>query len=428
MAEIFWMIDICFVTTPIPELMDDRLEAPLGYLYLATYLKDCNSAISVEIYDICHVPETDWDFPEARWYGFTTYSTTYHRTLEIKNLLKQKYPKAKFIAGGPHASALPLEVKEDFDYVIIGEGERVLYLLINGWISDIHISHGDATLKLDSFPFPNYDLVDVDSYHRIVDGKRSFSILTTRGCPNKCTFCNSIIMGGRQNVRWRSPQNVIDEILALKSKYGEIGIRFQDDMFGVNRKWLRDFTELIKPLNMTYRAFVRASQCADKEFTDLLYEGGCRHIALGIESGSDYILDAMQKGQTVEQCRQGLYNAKESGLIRRIYLIVGYPGETWKTVQETVDFVKETKPDEFVVYPLIPYPGTPLYKNPDEWGLRNLDKDFTKYFQICGDKKSWFVYDLDHADRHELQAMKDYVVSELELAQSKWAIESKDYI
>lgn len=423
------MNNICFVTTPIPELIDDRLEPPLGYLYLSSYLTNTDCGITSSIYDICSVPKDKWDFPEAEYYGFTTYTTTYHRTLEIKDIIKNKYPKGKFIAGGAHASALPKEVLNNFDYVIKGEAERSLWLLLMGRICDRFIDGtSDIITNLDSIPFPDYDLIDVNSYHRLVDGKRSFSILTTRGCPNKCAFCNSIIMGGRNRVRVRSPQNVIDEITQLIEKYGDINIRFQDDMFGVNINWLRDFTKLIKPLDIKYRAFVRASQCKNKEFTDLLYEGGCRHIALGVESGSDVILSAMDKGQTVDDCVKGLQNAKESGLIRRIYLIVGFPGETWNTIEETINMVNITKPDEFVVYPLIPYPGTPISRNAKEYGLINIDQDFSHYFQICGDKKSQFTYDLLYVDRNELQAMKDWLVLELEKNQVIWAKDSAKYV
>lgn len=418
------MIDICFVTTPIPELMDDKLEAPLGYLYVASYLN--NKGFNAGITDICGLPEAEWEFPQARYYGFSTYSTTYHRTVKIKNMIKEQYPDAVTVAGGAHASALPDEVSKEFDYVVHGEGELAAECILNGYpkgiLSNYHIS------ELDSIPFPDYDLVDVGSYHRVVAGKHSFSILTTRGCPNKCAFCNSIIMGGRNRVRFRSPENVINEIKALMEKYGDINIRFQDDMFGVSLEWLRNFTQLIKPLDITYRAFVRASQCCKKEFVELLVDGGCKHIALGIESGSDLILKNMQKGQTVDQCRIGLKNAKDAGLIRRIYLIVGFPGETWDTAKATVDFIKETRPDEFVAYPLIPYPGTPIYKHAEEYGILNIDRDFTHYFQICGDAKSWFVYDLPNADRIELQAMKDYVVKELQEAQAIWARDSKGYI
>jgi radical SAM superfamily enzyme YgiQ (UPF0313 family) len=149
------------------------------------------------------------------------------------------------------------------------------------------------------------------------------------------------------------------------------------------------------------------------EHLDLLKAGGCRHLSFGIESGSDKILKAMGKGHTVEQIRLGMKNAKDYGVLRRIYLIVGFPGETWDTIKETIDLVKDIKPDEYVVYPLIPYPGSTILMDAENFGLRNIDKDYSKYFQIRGHEESEFVYDLENADRNELQAMKNHLISEI---------------
>jgi radical SAM superfamily enzyme YgiQ (UPF0313 family) len=378
------MLDLCLVFTPAYELQDDRLEAPLGLLYIATYAKD--HGFGVAIADMAGVPEAEWSLPVARYYGFTTYSTTYQRTLRLRDLALKVNPEARTIAGGPHASALPGDVIHDFDHVVIGEGERAIVDVLNGKNPLAHIQ-GQPVTDLDSLSL-DYSLVDVDSYRRIVDDKKSFTVITSRGCPYGCLFCNSIIMGGHKPTRFRSQEGVIEEVKGIRKDYGDVTVRFGDDLFGSNMVWLRQFTNKIRPMEITYRAFVRLNQCAEPGFTDLLVKGGCKHIAVGLESGSDAILSAMHKGITKRIARDGIRRAKESGLIVRIYLIVGFPGETWGTVNETIEFVRETKPDEFVVYP---YPGTPIYNEPERYGLFNIDKDFSHYFQICGDKKSWFV-------------------------------------
>jgi len=419
------MIDICLISTPAYELLEDRLEAPLGLLYLAAFLNQ--HGVNAEICDLAGQRESDWDIPYADFYGFSTFSTTYSRTLEVKKVAASVNPAAKTIAGGPHASALPSETAEDFDYIVVGEGELSLLDLLKGRQNG-NIIYGKPVGNLDQLPYPDYSLVDISSYSRVVAGKHAFSVLSSRGCPYRCLFCNSTIMGGHKPVRFRSPADVVGEIKQLQKANADVAFRFQDDIFGANLSWLRSFTELVKPLDIIYRAFVRANQCANKQFTDLLYSGGCRHVALGIESGSDYILNKMQKGQTVEDGLKGIKNARASGLIVRIYLIVGFPGETWATVQETIDFVEEARPDEFVAYALIPYPGTPLYHEPEKFGLLNIDGDFTHYFQIYGNKESQFIYDLETSDRVELQAMKDYVVGQLEEMQVSWARDSKGYV
>ena len=420
------MRDICLIKTPAYELQDDRLEPHLGLMYLATYAR--MNSIDAVVCDLSEQKSEEWQIPEAKLYGFTTFSTTYMRTLELVKRAKAINPDAITVAGGAHASALPNEVAKDFDYVVIGEGENALISIFGGRVTTNPVVIGDPIKNLDQLPYIDYSIADIDSYKRRVDGKKSFCILSSRGCPYKCLFCNSIIMGGHKPVRFRSPSNVIGEIKKLRNEYGDIGIRFQDDIFGSQAAWLETFTNLIKPLDIHYRAFVRTTQCCKDGFADKLYEGGCRHIAMGIETGSDVILNSMQKGQTVEQCRQGIKKAKGAGLIVRIYLIVGFPGETWDTVNETLELVKETQPDEFVVYPLIPYPGTPMYYHPEQYGLYNINPDFTHYFQICGDGHSEFVYDLKDYDRVELTAMKQYLVDGLDKLKIAWARDSKDYV
>lgn len=418
------MNDLCLVFTPAYELQEDRLEAPLGLLYIATYVKQ--HGYSVVIADMAGVPEEQWELPLARYYGFTTYSTTYQRTLKLQDLALATNPEAKTIAGGPHASALPGSVVHDFNHVVIGEGEVATVDILSGKNPMPHIQ-GQPIQDLDTLCL-DYSLVDVQSYKRIVDGRKSFTVLSSRGCPYRCLFCNSIIMGAHGPIRFRSPSAVVGEICSIRERYGDVAYRFGDDLFGSNREWLQTFTDMIAGEDITYRAFVRLNHCARDGFVDLLVDGGCKHVAVGLESGSDAILKAMRKGITKRIARDGIRRAKDAGLIVRVYLIVGFPSETWDTVKETIDFVEEVKPDEFVVYPLIPYPGTPIYNSPEEYGLLNVDKDFGKYFQICGDKESHFVYDLANAGRVELQAMKDYMVGELEKMQLSWARDSKGYI
>lgn len=412
--------DICLIHTPIEELLTNNVEPPLGLLYLATFLSSNGKNCVVVDYN----NSTECGIPFADFYGFSTYTPTYYKTKKLMMMAKQVNPEAKVIAGGPHASALPVDVLSDgFDYVVVGEGEKALLDIINHERSS-GIIYGNPVRNLDELPFPDYSFVDVNGYTRVVGGKKGFCLVSSRGCPHRCLFCNSVVMGAHKPIRFRSPQNVIDEMKSIMRKYGDVGFRFQDDIFAFNIDWLKEFTHLVKPLNIIYRAFVRAIQCANEGFCELLYEGGCRHVSLGIESGSDYILAKMQKGETVQNCKDGIIKAKAVGLIVRIYLIVGFPGESWETIHETVDFVREVMPHEFAVYPLIPYPGTPIFAEPVKYGLLNIDYDFRKYWQVHGDKISEFSYDLSYVSRDELQCMKEYVVRELE-GMSSWYHETK---
>jgi radical SAM superfamily enzyme YgiQ (UPF0313 family) len=332
------------------------------------------------------------------------------------------------VAGGPHASARPNAVSQDFDFVVRGEGEMALLHIVRGLECGAEIPRVlDAPVieNLDDIPFPDYSLVDVGSYSRVVNGRRSLSILTSRGCPYECVFCNSNVIGRSQRVRFRSAQNVVEEIIFLKETWGMNAFRFEDDTFTLNLARLKEINRLLKNEGIIYRCFGRVNHCT-REVTDLLYESGCRHIAFGAESGSPEILRRMMKGQTVDHIRRGIRNAKASGLRVRVFLLVGFPGETWETVQATVDLMLECLPHEFCVYPVIPYPGTPLFDRPGDFGITFINDDFSQYLQIAKGRRSGYVFRTKDLDESEIARMRDYVITCLEPA-IQWAGDSAKY-
>jgi radical SAM superfamily enzyme YgiQ (UPF0313 family) len=207
--------------------------------------------------------------------------------------------------------------------------------------------------------------------------------------------------------------------------WGTTSFRFQDDIFTLNVPRLRDLTGLLRGERITYRCFGRVDSCS-MEMADLLYEGGCRHIAFGVESGSPAILERMQKDQTTDQIRQGIANARAAGLTVRIYLIVGFPGETWETVQETVDLMLECAPDEFSVYPLIPYPGTLIYQQPEAFGIAAINSDFSQYYQVRRGRETGYTFRTDDLDGKAIAEMRAYIIEYLEPSMT-WAGDSKDY-
>ncbi len=417
---------VCFIHTPCYELNDDRLEPPLGLLYLATLLqKDGYEAI---VCDLSSVPADEWAdlIPSADVYGFSTYTVTFHRTLEIVQNIKSKYPQAVTVAGGPHASALPEAVARNFDYVIVGEGENaILHLMdeLEKKNKDIpQILYKSGSVNPDLLPFPDYSLIDIASYHRICNGQPSISILSSRGCLYQCVFCNSRVMHEKGNVRFRSPENIVKEIRESKQLWKISSFRFLDDTFTLGLNRIRLLTKLLKKEKITYRCFGRVDNCQE-EMTDLLYEGGCRHIAFGIESGSPEMLRRMEKHQTISDIRSGIAHAKASGIVVRVYLMVGFPGETWNSVKQTVDLMKACAPDEFIVYPTIPYPGTPLFDHPERFGLRNINRDFSLFLQVGRNRQTGYVFQTDDLDEHMIEEMRAYVIESLEPV-SLWAGES----
>jgi coproporphyrinogen III oxidase-like Fe-S oxidoreductase len=134
----------------------------------------------------------------------------------------------------------------------------------------------------------------------------------------------------------------------------------------------------------------------------------------------------MQKEQTVDEIRQGIASAQTAGLVVRVYLIVGFPGETWETVQETVDLMLECAPDEFSVYPLIPYPGTRLYQQPEAFGITAINPDFSRYFQVRHGRGTGYTFKTDDLDEHAIADMRAYMIERLEPTVT-WAGDSRDY-
>lgn len=372
--------------TPVAELMDDRLEPPLGILYLATLLK--KSGISCEICDLSGFPEEDWEdnISYGDIYGFSTYSVNYYKTLKLRDIAKKKNPNAITFAGGPHASADAERCSNEFDIIIVGEAESCFIKLVKSIIngekpSGIFI--GEPIEDLDSLPFPDYELVDLGSYHRVVEGKKSISLVTSRGCPFKCTFCNSLVFS-KGRLRFRSPENVVQEMRQLMEKYGISTFRFNDDLFTFTSDRTIEMAAALKPLNIFYRVFARSNSLTE-EASKALFESGCRHVAIGIESMSDTMLKLMNKNTDKVTNIMALENAKRAGLKTRIYIIVGFPGETKQTFQESLDVLMQCEFDEFVIYPFIPYPGTSIWNKPDIWGA-TIDRDFSKYIQIGYDE------------------------------------------
>ena len=395
---------ICLIQTPVPDLQDDRLDPPVGLLYLVGDNDDTS------IVDLSGMNSDSWreNIPEADIYGFSTYTANYYRTLVAKDVALQINPSAKTAAGGPHASALPREVIGDFDYVVVGEGEITFREIVTGELGEgIHV--GKSTNDLDSIPFPNYSLVDFSSYSRRFQDKRSFPIFTSRGCPYRCAFCST----GHIAIRRRSVENVLKEITYLQAQYTDredISFRFKDDLFAVDPSWLKDFAKRCPDIE--YSCNIR-SDCKP-EAIRYLAESGCKWACLGLESGSDKILRMMQKGTTVDKARKTIGLLKSYGISVLGWFIVGFPGETWNTINETLDFIHEIELDKVVVYPLIPYPGTDLWNNRAKYGLRITDEDFSHYFYIHGNYEAGFVYETDELSPSIIRKMRDYIIGRIQ--------------
>lgn len=230
----------------------------------------------------------------------------------------------------------------------------------------------------DSMPLPAYDLLpSLEPYFVTAPAGRPYTILyTSKGCPYKCSFCT---VAGTP-LKMRSAENILNELRYLKERYGLRTASFYDETFTFDRKRVVELCESMKEEDLKIKWYCNTrAQLVDPELLRLMRSAGCRGVSFGIESGSQRILDSVEKRITVEQGRQAIEWAKEARLKTFCSFILGLPGEDWSTVQETLDFVRETLPTSAQFNVAVPYPGTKLYQQVH--GDLGLDIDFRKLYQ-----------------------------------------------
>src|SRR5262249_14801100 len=191
---------------------------------------------------------------------------------------------------------------------------------------------------LDQLPFPSRDLVDIDRYRetwRKVHGFFSMNLVASRGCPYRCNWCAKPIYG--DSFHARSPENVADEMLELRERFWADHLWFADDLFGANDRWVHALAEHVERKNAAVHFKMQSRVDLMKETTaGVLRRAGCAEVWMGVESGSQQILDAMDKGTRVSQIRSARENLKKNGIRACFFLQFGYPGETLRDIEKTI--------------------------------------------------------------------------------------------
>lgn len=269
------------------------------------------------------------------------------------------------------------------DFVIAGEAENTLLELINfikgggmdySTVPGLIYSQHDEIVKnparpvlkeLDSLPLPAWDLIDIQQYRACwlqSAGYFSLNMVTTRGCPFKCNWCAKPIYGNRYNSH--SPGYVVRQVKMLKENYGIDHIWFCDDIFGLKPGWIVEFARLMKEENLTVRFKIqsRADLLDNEETVTALAEAGCENVWIGAESGSQKILDAMDKGITVEQIKTATGLMKKHGINPSFFIQFGYPGEDKRDIESTIGMINNLLPYEIGISVSYPLPGTVFYE------------------------------------------------------------------
>lgn len=364
---------------------------PLGTLYAASYLRQ--NGYEVALFDAM-LAQSEEEWAEALDRHQPRYAILYEDNFNyLSKMCLLRMREAAFtmidmakmrgctviLCGADATDHYEAYLDKGADYVLIGEGEETLTELL------AHLSAAKPTeniiglatpytrrvvrrsdiSNLDALPFPAWDLVEVETYRRIWlqrHGYFSMNMVTTRGCPFHCNWCAKPIWGQRYHSR--SPENVAAEMKWLKEIYHPDHISFADDILGLKPGWLSRFADVVQSEGclIPFKCLSRADLLVRSGEVDALARAGAQTVWMGAESGSQKILDAMEKGTRVEQIHEAAQRLKRAGIRVGFFLQFGYRGETREDIEKTIQLVRDCDPDDIGISISYPMPGTKFYE------------------------------------------------------------------
>jgi anaerobic magnesium-protoporphyrin IX monomethyl ester cyclase len=429
--------------------------APLGTLYAAAYLRERGH--SVALFDAMlaeSVGEWAGALERQRPRIAAIYEDSFNylskmcllrmREAALEMIDHARHARVPIVVSGSDATDHPeLYLRRGAAAVILGEGEIAIADLADRMLAGqpIDAVPGIAYLddscavrrtgarpfikSLDELPFPAWDLVDTDRYRAIWSqrhGHYSMNIATTRGCPYHCNWCAKPIYG--QRYATRTPQAVVDEIAWLKQHYAPDHLWIVDDVFGLKPGWVEEFAAALnqRGVGVPFRCLMRADQVTTS-VAKALASAGCRMLWMGAESGSQKVLDAMEKGLRVDDIHRANRLLKAEGIDVGVFLQFGYPGETWTDIEATLQLARELDPADIGVSVSYPLPGTQFYERVrQELGVKQNWFDSSDLSMMYNATFAPEVYRRVHGlVHHELRARKS-ANALIALAHRPWAV------
>jgi radical SAM superfamily enzyme YgiQ (UPF0313 family) len=401
--------------------------APLGILYLCSHLR--NRGFSVDVFDTTFSSRKELfdllrsEKPSA--IGIYANLMTRPNVVEILGVAREAGWKT--IVGGPEPGAYTQEyLRAGADFVVTGEGEMTMDELLQAlrcnetdfskitglsWLDEngalLQNAPREQIADLDRQPWPAREAIEIERYvetWRTHHGTGSINFITARGCPFRCNWCSHQVYG--QSHRRRDPVLVVDEVEWLLGRYSPDIVWVSDDVFTINHAWIRSYASEMKrrSLHIPFECISRADRL-NAEMLDILAELGCFRIWIGSESGSQRILDAMDRGVKVEQVQEAIRMSRERGIQSGMFLMWGYEGEEMEDIEATVQHVRKSNPDVFLTTVSYPIKGTPYYKRVvdrlvqlEPWG-----KSSDREFRIKGRHSRQFYAQADKLLRSEVE-------------------------
>lgn len=388
-------------------MKDDPLEQkivkpypPLGILSISAYLT--KHGIENEVFDTTFSSfENLIAFIEKEQPKYIGLYTNLMAKLNVLKIIKhiKDDPRLKGIQifiGGPDVTYnVENYLASGADVVVIGEGEQTVLELINtleipfnpflDHIDGIAYRNGVGEItrtkereklkEVDHLPWPARNKIDLTKYletWKQHHGKSTLNVSTQRGCPYTCKWCSTAVYG--QSYRRRNPEDVVSEMMHLKETYQIDTIWFVDDVFTVSHEWLKKFAKQVdlQGLDLPYECITRADRM-NEEVIQLLKDSGCFRVWIGAESGSQKIIDKMDRRVDVGKVRDMIKLANEAGIETGTFIMLGYPGETKADIKETVKYLKESDPMHYTITVAYPIKGTGLYESVSNSFVKELD-------------------------------------------------------
>lgn len=409
-----------------------NLEMPLGVAYIASEVEKHGHNVSIKDYEVEYFEKTQFqnelNIFKPDVIGISFRSSSYSSAKKICSIVRETNPVIRVVLGGHHATAFPEDTLTDIcaDFVIRGEGEYVMSQLLdvlrsnsdlrdipgivyrqNGKITKNVLTDGIA--DLDRLTFPAWHLLPMEKY---VTG----SILTSRGCPFSCIYCDKGI--STRNVRFRSPQNIYQEITAFEEKYKKGRIYFVDDYFFLNKKRLSElFNLIIDDGHLKFKWYCQARvDGIDSEILERAKKSGCEMIIYGVETGDEDELEYINKKATLEETERALQLSKSAGIKTRTNFMIGFPISTYKTISNSVRFAKKIDADLYRFFIVSPLPNTVLWER--------IEKLHPELADVGWDKFDFYSPSFDTAEIKKedlikyvmaayLYVLKDKVIKEL---------------
>lgn len=390
-------------------LADDEKEqaimrpyAPLGILYISAYLE--LHGIDNEVFDTTFSTKEKFrnylQQQRPAIVGIYANLMTKLNVLQSVRFIRENLPDTKIILGGPDVRYNAKNYLEaGADFIVLGEGEATMLELVQtiyahsgkslskeilekirsiGFLQEgdvVETPERDKIKDLDHLPIPNRKKIDLHLYldaWKKFHGSNAISVSTMRGCPYTCKWCSRAVYG--LSYRRRSPEKVVQELEQIKNAYNPDALWFVDDVFTISHKWLTAFRDELqkKDILIPYECITRADRM-NEEVIKMLKETGCFRVWIGAESGSQRVIDLMDRRVDVNQVRDMIKLTKKHGIQTGTFIMLGYPGETEADIEETIQHLKESDPDHFTITVAYPIKGTELYQEVEASQTPDLD-------------------------------------------------------